>query len=154
MRVVVIGGLGNFGARICRRLACDSRFNVIATSRRAAVAGRVESLQGIEVAVLDTNSVRFAQELRSLAPDFVVHCAGPFQGQDYRVALASLACGAHYADLADGREFVAGFVAAVGTAAAAAGGSPSRARALCRLCHPRWSIRSRRVSRCWIRSTS
>jgi hypothetical protein len=121
MRVVVVGGLGNFGARICRRLACDSRFNVIATSRRAAVAGRVESLQGIEVAVLDTNSVRFAQELRSLAPDFVVHCAGPFQGQDYRVALASLACGAHYADLADGREFVAGFVAAVGTAAAAAG---------------------------------
>jgi len=31
MRVVVIGGLGNFGARICRRLAGDPKFNVIAT---------------------------------------------------------------------------------------------------------------------------
>jgi saccharopine dehydrogenase-like NADP-dependent oxidoreductase len=39
----------------------------------------------------------------------VIHCAGPFQGQDYRVARATLAAGAHYLDLADGREFVARF---------------------------------------------
>jgi len=121
MRVVVIGGLGNFGARICRRLAGDPKFDVIATSRRGGRAGRVEGIEGTEVAVLDCDSPRFAQDLKSLAPDFVVHCAGPFQGQDYRVALASLACGAHYADLADGREFVSGFVAAVGPAAVAAG---------------------------------
>jgi hypothetical protein len=121
MRVVVIGGLGNFGARICRRLACDPRFTVIATSRRGGATGRVEGIERLEVAVLDSDSPRFAQDLKALAPDLVVHCAGPFQDQDYRVALASLACGAHYADLADGREFVAGFVAAVGPAAVAAG---------------------------------
>jgi hypothetical protein len=51
----------------------------------------------------------------------VIHCAGPFQGQDYRVALAALRCGAHYVDLADGREFVVGFVTAVEAAAKAAG---------------------------------
>jgi saccharopine dehydrogenase-like NADP-dependent oxidoreductase len=38
----------------------------------------------------------------------VISTAGPFQGQDYGVARAALACGAHYIDIADGREFVCG----------------------------------------------
>jgi len=118
MRVAVIGGAGNFGARICRRLAQDSRFHVIATGRRSAVAG---NSPGIECATLDTESSRFRSDLNALEPDLVIHCAGPFQGQDYRVALASLDCGAHYADLADGREFVLGFVNAVGPMAQANG---------------------------------
>ncbi len=70
---------------------------------------------------LDIDSPRFEKALKSLAADLVIHCAGPFQQQDYRVALASLACGAHYVDIADGRKFVAGFVAAVGREAEAAG---------------------------------
>jgi saccharopine dehydrogenase-like NADP-dependent oxidoreductase len=118
MRVVVIGGLGNFGARICRRLAPDPRFTVIATSRRMSIA---EGPRGIQVATLDIANPGFGSDLQSLAPDLVIHCAGPFQGQDYRVALASAACRAHYIDLSDGREFVTGFVKAVGPAAQAAG---------------------------------
>jgi hypothetical protein len=47
--------------------------------------------------------------LKSLGPHVVIHCVGPFQGQDYRVARAALAAGAHYLDLADGRDFVAEF---------------------------------------------
>jgi hypothetical protein len=70
--------------------------------------------------LLDVHAPDLASKIRSLAPDLVIHCAGPFQGQDYRVALAALACGAHYLDLADGRDFVAGFVAAIGPAAEAA----------------------------------
>jgi hypothetical protein len=31
MRVIVIGGLGNFGARICRRLSLEDGFKVVAT---------------------------------------------------------------------------------------------------------------------------
>jgi hypothetical protein len=116
-RVVVIGGLGNFGARICSRLAPDPRFKVIATGRRVSNA---EHSRDIQVATLDTGNPGFGSDLQSLAPDLVIHCAGPFQGQDYRVALASVACGAHYVDLADGREFVTGFVHAVGPAAEAA----------------------------------
>jgi len=50
----------------------------------------------------------------------VVVASGPFQGQDYRVALACSAAGVHYVDLADGRAFVAG-IAAVDVAATAAG---------------------------------
>ena len=114
MRVVVIGGLGNFGARICRRLAHESGFEILATSRRCSANGMPPS---IETAILDINSRTFAADLKSLKPGLVIHCAGPFQGQDYRVALASLASGANYIDIADGRDFVTGFVREVGPAA-------------------------------------
>ena len=116
MRVVVIGGLGNFGARICQRLVLESGLEVIATSRRP-----MSPSGSAKVAALDTDSPTFAVDLKALGPDLVIHCAGPFQGQDYRVALASLACKAHYIDIADGREFVTGFVSAVAPAAQAAG---------------------------------
>jgi hypothetical protein len=116
MRIVVIGGLGNFGARICKRLIQEPGLEVIATSRR-----QHSPLLSVKTAALDMEGPDFALELKSLAPDLVIHCAGPFQNQDYRVALASMACGANYIDIADGREFVTGFVKAVGPAADAAG---------------------------------
>jgi hypothetical protein len=117
MRVLVVGGLGNFGARICSRLAMEPGFEVVATSRHIGSRGAPAVLQ---TAALDIGADDLGSRIRSLAPDLVIHCAGPFQGQDYRVALASLACGAHYLDLADGRDFVAGFIPAVGPAAEAA----------------------------------
>jgi saccharopine dehydrogenase-like NADP-dependent oxidoreductase len=116
MRIVVVGGLGNFGARICNRLAHEPGLDVIATSRRPHSGST-----SVKTALLDLDSPDLALELASLAPDLVIHCAGPFQSQDYRVALASMACKAHYIDIADGRAFVAGFIAAVGRAAEAAG---------------------------------
>jgi Saccharopine dehydrogenase NADP binding domain len=115
MRVVVIGGLGNFGARICKRLAQESGLEIIAAGRRP------QSQPALKTATLNMDSATFAVELKALGPDLVIHCAGPFQGQDYRVAMASMACNAHYVDIADGRAFVAGFVGAVGPAADAAG---------------------------------
>jgi NAD(P)-dependent dehydrogenase (short-subunit alcohol dehydrogenase family) len=118
VRVIVIGGLGNFGARICRRLSLEEGFEVVATSRHAAKTGNTKNR---ECATLDIDHPGLTEQLKALAPDLVIHCAGPFQGQDYRVALAALDCGAHYIDIADGRDFVAGFVAAMQPAAAAAG---------------------------------
>jgi hypothetical protein len=116
MRVVIIGGFGNFGARICRRLVQETGFEIIATGRRPNAA-----LESVKTAALDVDSPRFAAQLKALSPNLVIHCAGPFQGQDYRVALASMACSAHYIDIADGRDFVSGFIGAVGPAAKAAG---------------------------------
>lgn len=113
MRVIVIGGLGNFGARICKRLSQEQGFKIIATSRHV----KKSSTKNGELATLDIDHAGFADQLKVLVPDLVIHCAGPFQNQDYRVALAALGCGAHYIDIADGREFVAGFAAAVGPAA-------------------------------------
>jgi len=118
MRVIVIGGLGNFGARICKRLSLEEGFTVIASSRHAA---KTLPASKVGLAMLHIEQAPFAKQLKSLAPDVVIHCAGPFQSQDYRVALAALDCGAHYIDLSDGREFVEGFVAAVQPAAEAAG---------------------------------
>ena len=118
MRVIVIGGLGNFGARICKRLSLEHGFKIVATSRHAE---RTSTTKDVEVATLDIEHEGLAAQLKALAPDIVIHCAGPFHNQDYRVALAALACGAHYIDIADGRAFVAGFVAAVQPAAEAAG---------------------------------
>lgn len=118
MRVIVIGGLGNFGARICKRLSFEDGFKIVATSRHVE---KTSTTKDVELATLDIEHLGLAAQLKSLAPDLVIHCAGPFQNQDYRVALAALACGAHYIDIADGRAFVAGFVAAVQPAAEAAG---------------------------------
>lgn len=58
---------------------------------------------------LDIRSSNLAATLGELAPDVVLHTAGPFQGQDYTVARACIDAGCHYVDLADGREFVTKF---------------------------------------------
>ena len=118
MRTVVIGGYGNCGARICRDLAARADMQVVAAGRNhdAARCGA-----RVEAARLDLGSADFASELDKLSPQLVIHCAGPFQGQDYRVAQAALSVGAHYIDLADGREFVAGFAGRLDSAAREAG---------------------------------
>jgi hypothetical protein len=67
------------------------------------------------------SSSDLATVLRDLSPQIVIHCVGPFQGQDYGVAAATLAAGAHYIDLADGRSFVSGFARAVDPLAKTAG---------------------------------
>jgi len=109
-RVVVLGGRGNFGVRICRALGDDAGIEVLAAGRRAG-----SDLQ------LDLAAGDFAARLRAASPQIVIHCAGPFQGQDYRVAKAALAAGAHYIDVADGRAFVARFGEQLNGEARAAG---------------------------------
>lgn len=121
MRIVVIGGYGNFGARICRGLAPDPALDVVATGRNPASAPRDFHERNIRTAALDIQRANWTEDLRALAPDLVIHCAGPFQQQGYNVAHATLACGAHYIDLSDGRHFVEGFSAAMNEEAQRAG---------------------------------
>jgi saccharopine dehydrogenase-like NADP-dependent oxidoreductase len=110
MRVVVLGGSGNFGARIVRALNGEPGFDLIAAGRRLVpVPGAPE----VPLAVVDIHDQDLIARMAALAPDLVIHCVGPFQTQDYRVAGAALAAGAHYLDLSDGRDFVAGFSAAM-----------------------------------------
>lgn len=114
--VVVLGATGHFGKRICRRLLGESGLRLVVTSRTLgpaeALAAQLQSLgtdQDIVAAALNHQSKHFQTELKRLAPFLVIHTAGPFQGQDYGVARACIACGSHYVDLADGRSFVDGF---------------------------------------------
>ena len=111
LRVVLIGATGVFGSRIAWRLAGDPRFALILAGRqRPALEALREELgdASTEVATLDVAGPDLPEALVRLAPQLVIHAAGPFQGQDDRVAQACLACGSDYIDLADGRDFVSG----------------------------------------------
>jgi hypothetical protein len=126
LRVLVLGGYGLFGSRLAERLALHPELHVIISGRTAlaceAAARRLQGRTGHPVSscALDTNAPDFAKRMADLQPQVVVHCAGPFQGQDYRVARACIEARAHYIDLADGREFVTG-IAALDARARAAG---------------------------------
>lgn len=106
-RILVIGGYGNFGAFISRRLSRDPDVKVIVAGRSATKARALAEKIGAEWALVDIEH-ELDVALVAARPDIVIHTAGPFQHQDYRVALACIACKCHYVDLADGREFVVG----------------------------------------------
>ena len=115
-RILVIGGTGHFGGRFCRRIASEKNIELVVTSRSEDKAQTVvkELRDGhpdalISAARLDHQSPEFDSELMALRPDIVIHTAGPYQGQDYRVAKACIASACHYIDLADGRDFVTEF---------------------------------------------
>lgn len=124
-RVLVLGGYGHFGARITRALALDPAIEVIVAGRSATRQGPA-AFAGLPQAArlayvdLDTAAADFPARLAAQRADLVIHSAGPFQGQDTAVAGACLAAGAHYVDLADGRDFVRDFPARMDAAARAA----------------------------------
>jgi uncharacterized protein YbjT (DUF2867 family) len=119
MRVVVIGGYGNFGARVCRGLAL-SGMEVVAAGRNPDETGRAFGELPVKQERLDYSAGDFQAGLKRLAPDLVIHCAGPFQAQSYGVARAALSAGAHYFDIADGRQFVSRFAQNLQSAARSA----------------------------------
>ena len=110
-KTVVLGGYGNFGARICRALALRPDIDIVIAGRDyARAAALAETIGGrTRPARLDAASPALVDELRSLGADLVIHTAGPFQQQGYAVPLAVARAGAHYIDLADGRRFVCDF---------------------------------------------
>lgn len=124
-RVMIVGATGVFGARLVRRLAAWPEVALIVAARRR---GELERLRDELEAVGAANPIAIACVDRQ-APDTiaehrpwaVIDCAGPFQASDYRLAEAALKCGAAYIDLADGRAYVAGFVAKLDALARASG---------------------------------
>lgn len=127
LKTLVLGGYGNFGARICRALAGDAATrHHIALLVAGRGASRAQALantlgHGAQGVALDHQAPGLAATLRGWGVDLVIHTAGPFQAQGYSVAQAAAAAGAHYIDLADGRRFVCDFPAAMQAAFTAAG---------------------------------
>jgi hypothetical protein len=109
-RILILGAYGTFGARICRALSSESTIQlaIAGRDRERATAFAASLGATCEPIVIDHQAPDFAATLSSLRPNLVIHTAGPFQAQDYRVASAAIDAGAHYIDLADARAFVAG----------------------------------------------
>lgn len=97
-RIVVLGGYGQFGTRICRALLRQVPVDLWIAGRRIerarALAARLEAECGgrssVGAVVIDIDDPTLARRLGSVAPIVVVHAAGPFQTQSYRVAEACL----------------------------------------------------------------
>ena len=116
MKTIVLGGYGNFGARISGALAHSPGIELVIAGRDLHKARALAAQCGAGAAAIDVNADNLAGVLRRLGAGLVIHTAGPFQDQDYKVALAVAQAGAHYIDLADGRRFVCDFPAALNEA--------------------------------------
>ena len=109
MKVLILGGYGNFGKRIARLLTRKGVGVIIAGRDGAKAAALAKALppELAEVAVFDVKSGLLPQ-LEILKPKVVINTCGPFQNADYAIARSCIAGGVHYIDLADGRDFVTG----------------------------------------------
>jgi hypothetical protein len=114
VKVLVLGGYGTFGERLCRMLAPDPRIVLVVAGRsqvraEATRQGLARSQEHEAIAVDRDGDL--AAALRNIRPDVLVDATGPYQayGEDpYRVVAACLAHGVHYLDFADDAAFVAG----------------------------------------------
>ena len=115
MKTLILGGYGNFGARICRALAPSPAIQLLIGGRDPA---RAQALAhqlgpGVEGIAIDHSAPDFPDRLRQLRVGLLIHTAGPFQQQSWDTAVAAAQAGAHYIDLADGRRFVCDFPSAL-----------------------------------------
>lgn len=114
--ILVLGGYGAFGAKVAERLAREADLYVVIAGRSAASARRASdelarfARARVSHAALDAKRPDI-EALRGIAPGVIVNASGPFQAQDYTLARAAIAVGAHYVDLADARAFVTGIAA-------------------------------------------
>src|SRR5579872_2249604 len=116
-RIVLIGAGGMFGRRMAGRLALSPDIELVLAGRRAGPLAALKAelvaagaVAEIAVAMLDRDR---PTEVVALAPWAVVDAAGPFQGASYDLARSVIEAGAHWVDLADARDFVAGFSGAL-----------------------------------------
>mgnify|MGYP003402727546 CR=1 FL=1 len=96
MKTLVLGGYGNFGARICKALAGDPSIELLIGGRdlsrsQSLAAALGGGAQGIAI---DLDAQGLAQSLREAEVELLIHTAGPFQQQSYGVAEAAAAAAA------------------------------------------------------------
>ncbi len=106
VRVLIIGGYGNFGSFIARRLAQETDIKVIIAGRSGEKAKALAETINAGWTALDIEK-NLDESLKAIKPNIVIHTSGPFQERGYEVAQACIRNKCHYIDLADGREFVA-----------------------------------------------
>ena len=115
--ILIIGGTGVFGKRLVRHLATRAGIALFVSSRDAARAEAfIQTLQG-SIAPLHAVGLSCQENLQrrldDIRPFIVIDCSGPFQGANYDTARTVLRSGAHLVDLADARDYLAGFAGAL-----------------------------------------
>ncbi|MCU0912917.1 MAG: NAD-dependent epimerase/dehydratase family protein [Rhodobacteraceae bacterium] len=109
--VLVLGATGLFGGHIARRLIGAGHPVILSGRSRAALQAFAAAHGGIPLPFDRDDAEAAAAALATARPFAVIDAAGPFQayGPDpYRFARQVLEGGAHYLDLADAADFVAG----------------------------------------------
>lgn len=126
-RVLVVGGAGAFGSRLCAGLAATLDCEIVLAGRDLARAERAcaalrRSHPGAALAARALDGSRAsAAALADLGVAVAVDAAGPYRPGAYGFARACIGAGLPYIDLADGRAFVAGFSDALDAEARRAG---------------------------------
>ncbi len=110
LRVLVIGGYGEFGGRLSELLLRDGHHVIVAGRQLQKAEQFCHRLGGVALQ-LDINTDLAL--ISNLNVSVVVDAAGPFQSYGdnehrYRVAHAALQSGAHYLDLSDDGHFIQG----------------------------------------------
>lgn len=114
LKVLVIGGYGNFGSIVCRHLVAMPGVELVISGRDPRkLSAQVEALRALSGQSCDgwcgdAMGPDFRSALGTLGVQLVVHTGGPFQDQSYAVAEACIEAGVNYCDLADCRTFVNG----------------------------------------------
>lgn len=111
-RVLIIGGYGNFGRFIAKRLSAEKDIQLIIAGRHIQKAElfckQIKAARHpLEPAQIDIH-YQLENSLERINPDIVIHTSGPYQNQAYDVANACIKQGCHYIDLSDARNFVVG----------------------------------------------
>lgn len=126
LRVLVVGGYGNFGSIICRYLMHLPGLHLVLSGRDPLkLAAKLDALRAEGARACsgwcgDAMGGQWVAALKELNIDWVIHTGGPFQGQSYAVAEGCIEAGVNYCDLADCRQFVGG-IGALDARARAAG---------------------------------
>src|SRR5688572_16509101 len=111
--VMILGGYGNFGKRICLALA-KANISIIIVGRdndkALACANNIKNT--VHNAKITTDSfdinANFTSALEKHKPTVVINTVGPFQGASYAIVKTCIEHQTHYLDLADARDFVVG----------------------------------------------
>ena len=120
MKILLIGGYGNFGKRLAASLLANYDHDIVIAGRsqQKCLAFKQQALEKygkhIDYAVIDVIHSSLERLLKKISPDIVVNAAGPYQyqrgsGANYTVARACISASSHYIDLADDRVFVCNF---------------------------------------------
>jgi hypothetical protein len=107
-KIVVLGGYGALGRQICSMLVKDPAVDCVVAGRDATRGAAFAGAIGAGFQLLDSQQPgALPAALQGVFA--LVDASGPFQGRSYAVPEACIEQGVHYVDVADGRQYVAGF---------------------------------------------